>query len=299
MEILVNMEVFVAVAKAKGFRKAADLLDMPISSLSRRIAELERQVGVRLFHRTTRKVELTEAGQAYFHRSESIVAAAHVAHETLTDLADNPSGVLRVSMPVDLAIFYLAPAIKTFGERYPLIDFELDLTPRRVDLVSDGFDCAIRMGAPPPTPSTLIAKPLGQLRRYLYASPAYLKTAPPLKQPHDLAQHQCLIQAPMRQQTQWTLISAKETISIPVTGRYTMNNVGLSKQMALMGMGVAVSAGPETIEDRTAGLLQRVLPKWDFAPVPMHAIIESRLIPSRVRLFIEHIRASLEVHSMR
>lgn len=303
MELLANMELFVAVAKAKGFRRAAEQLDMPNSTLSRRIAELERLVGVRLFHRSTRKVELTEAGQAYFRRCEGIVAEAHLAHESLTALAEGPSGMLRVSMPVDLAIDYLAPAIKVFGERYPQIEFEFDLTSRRVDLVADGFDCAIRMGEPPPTPSTLIARRVGLLPRYLCASPAYLKDAPPLRHPRDLLRHQCLIMAATRQHTEWTLLSeAKagadgETVTVPVSGRYTMNNVGLAKQMALLGMGVAVSAGGETARDWAEGPLRRVLPDWRCAPIPVYAIIESRLIPARVRLFIEHISASLAAPS--
>ncbi|MEO6918746.1 MAG: LysR substrate-binding domain-containing protein [Collimonas sp.] len=297
MELLANMELFVAVAKAKGFRRAAEILEMPNSTLSRRIADLERLVGVRLFHRTTRKVELTEAGQAYFRRCEGIVAEAHIAHEALLERAEQPSGVLRVSMPVDLAIYYLAPALKEFGERYPLIDFELDLTPRRIDLVADGFDCAIRMGEPVSMPASLIAKPIGLLPRHLCASATYLAGAPPLRHPRDLAEHQCLlIQAPLRQQAQWTLISETETITVAAKGRYAMNNVGLSRMMAILGMGVAVSAGRETPEDIAAGL-QCVLPGWRFAPIPVYAVIESRLIPSRVRLFINHINESLAAHA--
>lgn len=297
MTLLSNMELFVEVAKAKGFRRAADILGMPNSTLSRRIADLEKLVGVRLLHRSTRKVELTEAGQAYFRRCEGIVAEARIAHESLLELAERPSGVIRVSMPVDLAIFYLAPAIRDFGDRYPLIDFEIDLTPRRVDLVTDGFDCAIRMGEPPPTPSTLIARPIGLLPRCLYASPTYLRTAPALQHPRDLAQHQCLMQAPARQHNPWTLTSGKQTVSIQVSGRYTVNSVGMCKAMARLGMGVAVSAGAQTRDDLEAGQLQRVLPDWSFAPVPVYAIIESRLIPSRVRLFIEFISEHLKIHS--
>lgn len=294
MEFLSSMELFVEVAKAKGFRRAAEALGMPNSTLSRRIAELEKQVGVRLLHRSTRRVELTEAGQAYFRRCEGIVAEARVAHESLLELAERPSGVVRVSMPVDLAISYLAPAIQAFGERYPLIDFEMDLTSRRVDLVSDGFDCAIRMGAPPPTPSTLIARPIGLLPRYLYASPGYLQSAPPLLHPHDLAQHQCLVQAAVRQAVQWTLSTGTETISVPVTGRYAVNNVGMCQAMARLGMGIAVSAGPDAGDALTASRLQRVLPGWSVAPIPVYAILESRLIPSRVRLFIDCISAHLQ-----
>lgn len=297
MSLLSSMELFVAVANAKGFRRAAEMLDMPNSTLSRRISVLEKDIGVRLFHRSTRKVELTEAGQAYFRRCESIVAEARIAHESLLELAERPSGTLRVSMPVDLAISYLAPALKAFGEQYPLIDFELDLTSRRVDLVTDGFDCAIRMGAPPPTPSTLIARQVGMLPRYLYASASYLRGAPPLKHPDDLAHHQCVLMSTGGRQAQWTLTSRKKTVTASVHGRYTANNVGMCRTLAMLGLGIAVSAGPETREELERAKLQRVLPSWDFAPMPVYAIIESRLIPSRVRLFIDFVQACLKGHS--
>lgn len=293
MELLANMEVFVAVAKVKGFRKAAEQLGMPNSTLSRRIAELEKMVGVRLFHRSTRRVELTEAGLAYFRRCESIVAEAHLAHEALTPTADQPAGTLRVSMPVDLAIYNLAAAIRDFGERYPRIDFELDLTPRRVDLVADGFDCAIRMGAPDAAHGTLIGRQIGLLPRYLYASPAYLSKAPPLEHPDDLARHQCVLLSTMRQPKQWALVSDAEQVTVGVDGRYAMNSVGLTRKMALLGMGVAVSAGVEAEEESAAGLLTRVLPAWRCPPIPVYAMMESRLLPSRVRLFIEHMAAAL------
>jgi DNA-binding transcriptional LysR family regulator len=284
----------VAVAHAKGLRRAAEALDMPNSTLSRRISELERDIGVRLFHRSTRKVELTEAGQAYFRRCENIVAEARIAHESLQELAERPSGTLRVSMPVDLAISYLAPSLKAFGDQYPLIDFEMDLTPRRIDLVTDGFDCAIRMGTPPPTPSTLIARQVGLLPRYLFAAPAYLRAAPPLKHPADLVHHQCLIQASAGGKARWTLASGKDSVSVDVSGRYTANNVSMCRKMAVLGMGIAASAGPEVLE---RGQLQRVLPEWDLASIPVYAIIESRLVPSRVRLFIDFVQASLRVYS--
>jgi DNA-binding transcriptional LysR family regulator len=293
VSLLASMELFVAVANAKGFRRAAELLDMPNSTLSRRISALEKDIGVRLFHRSTRKVELTEAGLAYFRRCDGIVAEARIAHEALQELAERPSGTLRVSMPVDLAISYLAPALKAFGERYPLIDFELDLTPRRVDLVADGFDCAIRMGAPPPTPSTLIARQVGLLPRYLYASSDYLRGAPPLAHPADLAQHQCLLQASAGGHAAWTLSSGGNSVTTAVAGRYTANNVSMCRALAMLGLGIAVSAGPDSRAELARGPLQRVLPEWDVAPIPVYAMIESRLVPSRVRLFIDMVRDCL------
>lgn len=297
MSLLSSMELFVAVANAKGFRRAAETLDMPNSTLSRRISELEKEIGVRLFHRSTRKVELTEAGQAYFRRCESIVAEARLAHESLQELAERPTGTLRVSMPVDLAITYLAPSLKAFSAQYPQIDFEMDLTSRRVDLVTDGFDCAIRIGTPPPTPSTLIARQVGLLPRYLFASPEYLRGAAPLNHPDDLVNHQCIIPFPVGGKAQWTLSSRKKTVTIEVGGRYATNNVGMCRKLASLGLGVAISAGPEVAGALERDQLQRVLPEWDVAPVPVYAIIESRLIPSRVRLFIDFVQASLRGYS--
>lgn len=299
MTLLASMELFVAVANAKGFRRAAEQLDMPNSTLSRRISDLEKEIGVRLFHRSTRKVELTEAGQAYFRRCEGIVAEARIAHESLMELAERPAGLLRVSMPVDLAISYLAPAIKRFGEQYPQIDFEMDLTPRRVDLVTDGFDCAIRIGMPPATPSTLIARQIGLLPRYLYASPDYLRGAPALEHPGDLAHHQCVIQAASGKQSRWTLTSGAKTVAADVSGRYCANNVSMCRTLAALGLGVALSAGPDLHDDALRGTLVRVLPEWDVSPAPVYAIIESRLIPSRVRLFIDFMQASLQGYSGR
>lgn len=299
MTMLASMELFVAVANAKGFRRAAEQLDMPNSTLSRRISDLEKEIGVRLFHRSTRKVELTEAGQAYFRRCEGIVAEARIAHESLMELAERPAGLLRVSMPVDLAISYLAPAIQRFGELYPQIDFEMDLTPRRVDLVTDGFDCAIRIGTPPPTPSTLIARQIGLLPRYLYASPDYLRGAPVLEHPSDLAHHQCVIQAASGKQSRWTLTSGTKTFTVDVSGRYCANNVSMCRTLAALGLGVALSAGPDLHGDALRGTLVRVLPEWDVSPAPVYAIIESRLIPSRVRLFIDFMQASLQGYSGR
>lgn len=173
MELLNDMALFVEVVKARSFRKAAETIGMPNSTLSRRISVLEKAIGLRLLHRTTRKIEPTEAGQIYFERCRRIVDEARLAHEQLGEMLAQPSGLLRVSLPVDFANTYLAPLITEFARRYPGISFEFDLTPRRVDLVSEPFDLAIRMGEP--EPSHMIARPLAYLSPYLYASPRYLE----------------------------------------------------------------------------------------------------------------------------
>lgn len=161
MELLNDMALFVEVVKARGFRHAAEAVGMPNSTVSRRISGLEKAIGLRLLHRTTRKIELTEAGQIYFERCKRIVDEARLAHEQLGEMLAQPSGVLRASLPVDFANIYLAPLIAEFARRYPGISFDFDLTPRLVDLVSEPFDVAIRMGQPPD--SNLIARQLANL----------------------------------------------------------------------------------------------------------------------------------------
>lgn len=292
MELLGNIELFVEVARARGFRRAAEQLGMPNSTVSRRIAELEQRVGVRLFHRTTRKVELTEAGRAYFRRCEGLVAEARAAHEALQEVAERPGGTLRVSLPADLAITLLAAPLREFGERYPQIDFELDLSSRRVDLVADGFDLAIRLGEPPATPSTLVARRLGRITRELHASPAYLRHAPPLEQPADLARHACLLMLGSSPQP-WTLQRGDETQGVTVSGRHVMNSLGLCRALAGLGLGVAPLGEAFVREEVRRGELQRVLPGWALPPLPVYAVTESRLLPSRVRLFADFIAATL------
>ena len=171
MEYLNDMALFVEVVKAKGFRGAGEVLGIPNSTISRRIAALEKSIGLRLLHRTTRKVELTEAGQLYYERCRRIVDEARIAHEQLGEMLAQPSGVLRASLPVDFAMIYMAPLMVEFARRYPGITFDLDLTPRRVDLVTEPFDVAIRMGES--ANSNLIARLLefiGQLPEGIFAA---------------------------------------------------------------------------------------------------------------------------------
>lgn len=296
MEVLSYMRLFVEVARTKSFRKAADVLDMPNSTLSRHIAELEKAIGLRLLNRSTRRVELTEAGETYFQRCQSIVEEALNAHEALRDVAQRPSGTLRVSMPVDLAIGYLAPILSDFAKAYPQIDFEFDVAPRRVDLQTEPFDLAIRMGPPPTTPSMLVARQIAVVPRYLYASPNYLKHAPPLLHPDDLAHHVlCFGQAATKQQdVRTSLYRGDEQVDVVVDVRFVMNSVGLSRALAKQGVGIAVLDNQITRDDVPSGLLQRVLPEWNLQPIQVHAITETRLLPARTRLFIDFMKARLQ-----
>jgi DNA-binding transcriptional LysR family regulator len=290
MELLNDMAVFVEVAKARSFRRAADVIGMPNSTLSRRISGLEKAIGLRLLHRTTRRIELTEAGQLYFERCKRIVDEARLAHEQLGGMLAQPSGVLRVSLPVDFASIYLAPLIAEFARRYPGINFEFDLTPRRVDLVTEPFDVAIRMGESPD--SNLIARQLARLPRYLYASPRYLELFGEPNRPADLAQHQSVL---LRAQGDtWTLHHGDETVEVAVRGRFRLNSIGMIRRLATLDLGICMLAEEIVAEELAAGRLRRVLPQWQGTPIPVYAITETRLLPAKTQRFIEFLRERLE-----
>lgn len=286
MELLNDMALFVEVVKARSFRRAAETIGMPNSTLSRRISGLEKAIGLRLLHRTTRKIELTEAGQLYFERCKRIVDEARLAHEQLGEMLAQPSGVLRVSLPVDFAIMFLAPQMAEFARRYPGISFDFDLTPRRVDLVTEPIDVAIRMGEQPD--SNLIARRLARLPRYLYASPRYLERSGEPRLPADLARHECL-RMRAAEAGLWALHDAAKTVEIAVGGRFLLNSIGMIRRLATLDLGIAMLAEDIVAEDLAEGRLRRVLPGWHATPIPVYAITETRLLPAKTQRFIEFL----------
>ncbi|GGA02341.1 LysR family transcriptional regulator [Dyella caseinilytica] len=288
MELLNDMALFVEVVKAKGFRGASEATGVPNSTLSRRISALEKAIGLRLLHRTTRKVELTEAGQIYFERCKRIVDEARLAHEQLGEMLAQPSGVLRVSLPVDFAVIYMAPLIAEFAERYPGIGFDFDLTPRHVDLVSEPYDIAIRMGEP--ESSHLIARPLASLVPRLYAAPRYLERSGEPKEPADLEQHECLN---ILKANTWTLHKASASIQVSTSSRFTINSVGLIRRLATLGMGIMLVPEAIVMDDLAAGRLLRVLDHWHGKPTPVYALTETRLLPAKTQRFIEFLKERL------
>ena len=172
VDMLREMSLFVEVAKAMSFKRAAEASGVPNSSLSRQIADLERAVGVRLFNRTTRSIELTEAGALYYARCREIVEAARIAHEQLGDLAETPRGKLRVSTTAEFARLFLGPLLAEYTARYPQVLIEMDLGPNKVDLITQNFDLALRIGPQPD--SGLISRQLGIVRTTLFAAPSHL-----------------------------------------------------------------------------------------------------------------------------
>ncbi|MDR0673707.1 MAG: LysR family transcriptional regulator [Zoogloeaceae bacterium] len=293
MVSLDDMAIFVEIVKVMSFRRAAKASGIPNSTLSRRIGALEKAIGLRLLHRTTRKIELTEAGQLYYERCRRIVEEARLAHEALGALRVQPSGVLRASFPADFAVTYLARLIAEFAETYPDITFDFDFSPRPVDLVREPFDVAIRIGRPDhaaPVPAQLIARPLVSLTPSLYASPVYLEGAGEPCAPADLAQHECLN---LQKAGAWTLTDGANTVTVPVKGRFTLNNVGMIRRLATLGMGILLAPEEIVSDDLNQGCLCPILPTWRGAAITVCALTETRLLPARTQCFIDFLRERL------
>ncbi|MFH4619847.1 LysR family transcriptional regulator [Vibrio furnissii] len=288
MELLRDMALFVEVCKVMSFRRAADALDMPSSTLSRRISNLEKDIGLRLLHRTTRKVELTEAGQIYYERCKRIVDEAKLAHEQLGAMLEQPSGLLRASVPVDFATIYMAPLLAEFASLYPGIKIDFDMTPRQVDLISEHMDVAIRMGVPPD--STLIARKLTEFIAQLFASPKFIERHGMPSHPEQLIHFDCIA---FPKNDKWTLNREQETHQVSVGGRFRVNNVGMMKRLATLDQGIILIPESSIKEELASGALVPILPDWYTNPLPAYALTETRLIPAKVRVFIDFFRDKL------
>jgi DNA-binding transcriptional LysR family regulator len=295
MDVLNYMRLFVEVARHKSFRGAADVLGIPNSTLSRNIAELEKAIGLKLLNRSTRRVELTEAGESYFKRCEGIVQEALIAHESLLDLAERPMGMLRVSLTSSFAVGYLAPILNEFASEYPLITFDFDVSPRVVDLQAEPYDLAIRMGPAPTAPSSLVVRQIASMPRYLYASPEYLRRSPPLNHANDLVRHVlCGRPVNSRMIDMWrTLHRGDETVAVNVDARYGTNNAAVAMSLAVGGLCIAALDPQMACLEVKMGCLQRVLPDWQMDPVLVHAVTDTHQLPARTRLFIDFLKKRL------
>ena len=285
-QLLRDMGLFVEVALTKSFVNAAARLGMPASTLSRRIAGLERGIGLRLLNRSTRRVELSDAGAAYLARCAPLIEEARVAHEQLLETVTVARGTLRLACSADFATLYLPPLLVEFTRLHPQVDVELDLSPRLVDLATERFDAALRIG--PLRASALVARPLGRLQLGLYAATSYVAVAPALREPQDLAHHVCIRMRADESASTWVLSRdgpQGPTQSVKVAGRFVAGSVTMVRELTLLGAGIGAIDTSMAAADVAAGRLQPILPGWRLPGTALTLLTPSRLMPARVRLF--------------
>lgn len=284
-----DLRLFAQVVEWGSFSRAADHLGMPKSSVSRRIAALEERVGERLLLRTTRKLSLTEFGQGLLEHARQIDAEASAAQAFVLHRQARPSGRLRVSMSSDFANVVLVELLAAFAALHPKITLDIDLSPRRVDLIAEHFDLALRMGKLPDD-ATLAARRFGDFAVGLYAAPAYLAEHGFPDTPEALHRHQtlCLPGGPAGESLPWTLSRDGAHRDIAPAARFLANSPELLLRLARAGAGIAAAPEIYTPAFVARGELLRVLPDWQLPPVTGWAVFPGRrLMPAKTRAFID------------
>jgi len=289
-----DLLVFARVADLGSFSKAAERLDLPKSTVSRRISALETQLGERLLLRTTRRQTLTEFGQLLLDHARQVVMEVDAVKALREHRQALPSGRLRVSMPSDFANLLLAESLAAFVTMHPGISLELDLSPRRVDLLGEGFDVAVRMGNLPDD-NLLAARRLTVFSNGLYAAPSYLAEHGEPQTPDDLAQHSAVrMLAGNGEAMGWTLIQGENRWQGVPPGRFSANSPELLIRLARAGVGIAAVPDYFALPDVRRGELRRVLPGWCLPSATAWAVFPGRkLMPAKTRVFIDMLQTAL------
>jgi DNA-binding transcriptional LysR family regulator len=276
--------VFARVVEAGSFSEAARRLDMPKSSVSKKVSDLEARLGTRLLQRTTRRLALTDAGRIYFERSARIISAVEEAEDAVAELQESPRGRLRVTVPQSLGM--LGPVVARFLADHPEVQLEVICTDRRVDLVRDGFDLGVRAG--PLHDSSLIAKRLGTMKRVLVASPAYVRMRGRPRSADDLAQHACITFGGGATPNVWSLQFEEQRRDVRVEPRLAVNDFEMMLDAARADAGIAWVPDFLAAQEIRARRLLNVLPQWCSIDIPVHAVYPtSRHLSPKVVRFIE------------
>jgi DNA-binding transcriptional LysR family regulator len=250
------MQAFRRVVELHSFGAAARSLQITGGAVSKLVAQLERDLGVRLLHRTTRSVSISSEGEMFYRDAVRILDEVDAAAEAVRGESSAPGGRLRVSLPTSFAIAWLAERLPGFMQAHPQIELDLVLNDRHVDIVQEGFDCAIRIATQLPD-STLVARRLGSVQRLLVASPAYLDVAPPLDQPQDLGTHACLVYSQDGGPVEWPL---RGTAPFRTSGYVRANNSVMLRDLLLAGMGLTLTPHFVVADLLASGRLVELLP---------------------------------------
>jgi DNA-binding transcriptional LysR family regulator len=289
-----DIVVFTKVVETKSFTGAADALGLPKSTVSRKLAQLEERLGVRLVQRTTRKLALTDIGEAYYERCSRIVADLQSAEQLVTDMQATPRGRLRITATVDFSSQYVGSIIAEFLTAHPDINVELEATDRMVDLIEDGYDVALRFSMGPLPESTLIARKLCDIQLVLAASPSYLAARGTPQAVEDLDEHDHVLFTPISRNQSWTIVNGTATHEFGRPARFGSNNYGAVRDVAVAGGGITLMSDFMVTEELASGTLVRVLPEWSSPPIEVHAVYPARQnLPPRLTLFLDHMAKAL------
>jgi len=287
-----RVAVFLRVVELQSFTAAAQALGLPKSSVSRSVAHLEEQLGVQLLQRTTRAVQLTEAGRVYFEEASRALSSLEQARETLSQLDGRLQGAVRITAPGDLGAQVLAPAAVRFSRRTPGIILEFVLTARLVNLVEEGVDLAVRAG--PMRDSSLIARKVNGLEPWVFASPAYLDARGTPTHVEQLAEHDCVLFRPHRGEVEWTLSAPEGTRRVTVRGPIGGDDFTFLREAVLAGAGVGLLPAIQCAEEMARGRLVRLLSPYTGPSAPLHVVWPSaRHVPKRVELVREWLIKTL------
>lgn len=280
-----EVAVFIKVVQTGSFSEAAKQLQMPKSTVSMKLSNLERTLGTTLIHRTTRKLNITPEGEAFYKRSLAGIEEIYSAEAELSSLKGEPQGLLRITAPLDLGNSVLPQIIADYTKKYPKVTVDVLMTDRYVDMLSEKVDLAIRAGNL--KDSTLLAKKLGSVYFAPFASPKYIKQHDKVEHPRDLTKH-CMLHFPPAGQTEWRLSGPKGTLDIPVTGKLILNNLLMIKSMALIGEGIAFLPTYYCYNEVKAGKLVRLLPEWRSPLTNVHFVYPSqKFVKPKLKAFIE------------
>lgn len=289
MDTLEGMRTFSAVVTEGSFSRAAQRLDRSPQLVSKYVAQLEARLGVRLLNRSTRKLSVTEAGQAYFDRCQGIVAEVDDLEDAVGNMAAAVRGLLKISAPMTFGMHHLTPAIAEFQSTHPELRIDLALDDRVVDIVSEGFDLAIRIANL--EASSLVARRLAPVNLVVCGSSAYFDKRGRPQTPKDLVDHECLGYTYSSNRDRWRFASdAGEVEDIQVSGRFCANNGDALRTAAIAGHGLVLQPTFIVGDDLRAGRLVRVMTDYTVTPLSVYAVYAHRqFLSNKVRAFVEFL----------
>lgn len=280
------METFVRIVDKGSLTAAAGALDTSLPSVVRTLASLERELGVRLLNRTTRRIHLTDEGAQYLERCRAILSAVQETEASFTAGRAEPQGRLAVTAPVLFGRRYIAPIVSDFLQRHPKVTADLLFVDRVVNLVDEGIDVAVRIARL--GDSSLVAIPVGKVRRVVCASPEYLRRAGTPRAPQDIHAHACVRVTGLSPRGDWHFHIGRRTVAVPINAVISCSDIDSCLDACVSGRGLGMFLSYQTAPYRREKKLSYVLEEFETEPVPVQVVYaQSRLVTGKVRAFVD------------